>query len=309
MDPILYKNILATITYHDVLERPLTVFEVWKDLIRCSADHTDQTWSLAQVRIALDSWEVRQYVHEKNGFYFLQGRECLVGLRRSRAIISVEKRKKLQHIVRILRFSPFVRSICVTGRLSYDHCEECSDLDLLVIYEAGHIWTGRFFLTAIAHMCGFRRHDTKVNDRACLNYHITTQSLTVPTRDLFAAHEYSYIYPMFDRGCFVRFCEANKWICAYKPHANIQRQYKPFVTDSVFVRKIQNVCEWILGDRGMENRLRTMQSQKIKNNPKTGYKGGIILYTDAFLVFLPKPHGPDVFEEYKRRFIALEINF
>ncbi len=309
VDSILYKNILATITYHDVFDRPLTAFEVWKDMIRCSADHTNGTWILSDVYDALSAWEIRQYVGEKNGLYFLQGREHLVDTRRSRAIISMQKRKKIQKIARILCMSPFVRMICVTGRLSYDHCEEKSDLDLLIVYEHGHIWTGRLCVTILAHACGFRRYGDKVNDRACLNYHITTESLTVPTKDLFAAHEYSYIFPVFDTGVFSHFCMENQWIHSYKPHMMRNRSYVTAMKDTILTKNTRRFLELILGDRGMEQRLKRAQERKIKDNPKTQYKGGIVLYTDQFLVFLPKPHGPRVFEEYKRRFTALEVNF
>ena len=44
-------------------------------------------------------------------------------------------------------------------------------------------------------------------------------------------------------------------------------------------------------------------------NPNTYKKGALILYNDKHLVFLPKQHGPSVFEEYKKRFEALEITF
>jgi hypothetical protein len=309
VDHIIHKNILATITYYDVLDRTLTAFEVWKDLIRCSADHTDDTWTLANVFEALRTKEVRQYVGEKNGFYFLHGREMLVDVRRTRAIISLQKKKRVERIVKILRMSPFVRMVCVTGRLSYNHCEKESDLDLLVVYKHGHIWTGRFFITILAHVCGFRRHDEQVNDRACLNYHITTQSLTVPTKDLFAAHEYSYIFPVFDQGVFAEFCMQNQWIRSYKPHFMEEKYYDMDVKDTIVTKSISRLLELILGDRGMEKRLKKIQEKKIKNNPKTQYKGGIILFSDQFLVFLPKPHGPRIFEEYKKRFTALEIDF
>lgn len=311
MDRDLAKNIIATITYYDVLSYPLTSFEIWKHLIKVSGDGTKSKWSLVDVVRYLKKKSVAEYVAEKNGFYFLHGREEVVALRRRREFISIRKIKKLKWIVSILRYSPFVRMMCVTGRLSYKNCERESDLDLLVAYEHGHIWTGRFFLTAFAHVLGMRRYGEKINDRACLNYHITTQSLCVPTQDLFAAHEYSFIYPLYDAGGhFSRFCKENEWIVTYKPHYSCEhKKHAATVGDGPFGKIIKAVWEYVFSDRGTEDRLRKLQRPRIQNNPKTKEEGALILYSDQYLVFLPKPQGPNVFEKYKKRFEALEIGF
>lgn len=311
MNKILAKNIIATITYYDVLDYPLTSFEIWKHLIRSSADHSVDVWTLKEIIECLQTDNIERYAGEKNGMYFLHGREHLVSVRRTRENISLRKVHRLRRIVSLLRIAPFVRMMCVTGRLSYHNCETTSDLDLLIVYEGGHIWTGRFFLTILTHILGVRRYGDKTNDRACLNYHITTQVLTVPTKDLFAAHEYSFIYPLFDaQDFFAEFVKCNQWITSYKPHyATQDKRHRATLFDTVITRYMRSVGEWILADRAMERRLEKIQKKKIQENPKTRTDGALILYSDQHLVFLPKPHGPVVFEKYKERYDALEIDF
>lgn len=311
MDKVLYKNIIATVTYYDVLDYPLTAFEIWKHLIRCGSDDSRDIWSLADVYSALEKKEITQYISQKNGIYFLFGRDKLVDTRRRHEYISFVKMRRLRRIVSILRISPFVRMICVTGRLAYNNCDVESDLDVLVTYKHGHIWTGRFFITIFAHVLGVRRQDNKTNNRICLNYHITTESLCVPTQDLFAAHEYTFIAPLFDVGYFTQFCHENRlWIQNIKPHHKCTRTPSDLVVrDNVITKSIRNFMELILADRAMEKRLKKLQLQKIQKNPKTDKEGALIMCNDDNLIFLPKPHGPVVFEEYKRRFDALEINF
>lgn len=312
MNIVLIKNIIATVVYYDVLDYPLTTFEIWKHLINTTGSHYKKLCTIEEVARVLSSQAILQYIDHKNGFYFLCGREELVEKRKIREIISFSKSKKLQRIVAVLRVAPFVRMVCVTGRLAYKNCDSKSDLDVLVLYESGHIWTGRFFLTVFAHICGVRRYGKKTTDRLCLNYHITTQSCAVPTRDLFAAHEYSFILPIFDISGmeFQQFCRDNQWIKEYKPQYNTQYKSSFFAMKHNFVTQfIQKFLELILSDRGMERRLRAMQIKKIEKNENTYKKGALILYNDAHLVFLPHPHGPEVFEEYKKRFDALELNF
>jgi len=311
MDKVLYKNIIATVTYYDVLNYPLTSFEIWKHLIRSSSDDSKDVWLLADVQCALGEQEITQYISQKNGMYFLFGRDNLIVLRRRHEYISFVKMRKLRRIVSILRVSPFVSMICATGRLSYNNCDKQSDLDVLITYKCGHIWTGRFCLTALTHILGVRRYGKKTNNRICLNYHITTKSLCVPTQDLFAAHEYTFIIPLFDTGYFTEFCHENKsWIQNIKPHHKCARiGHELTIGDNTITRYIRGFFEFILADKAMERRLQKIQSQKIQKNPKTKQEGALIMYSNKNLIFLPKPHGPVVFEEYKRRFDALEINF
>jgi len=311
MDKVLYKNIIATVTYYDVLNYPLTAFEVWKHLIRASSDDSRNIWSLADVQYALKEKEVSQYISQKNGMHFLFGRDKLVALRRQREYISFVKMRKLRRIISILRISPFVRMICVTGRLAYNNCDRESDLDVLVTYKYGHIWTGRFCLTVLSHVLGVRRQDDKTNDRICLNYHITTKSLRVPTQDLFAAHEYVFATSLFDTGYYVQFCDKNReWIQNMKPHHKCARIKSELTTeDNIITRYVRGLLEFVLADKAMEKRLKKLQLEKIQSNPKTQKEGALILCNDNNLIFLPKPQGPVVFEEYKRRFDALEINF
>ncbi len=311
MDKILYKNIIATVTYYDVLDYPITIFEVWKHLIRAGSDDSSGMWSLADVYSALNSKEIKQYISHKNGMYFLFGRDKLVKLRRKREYISFVKMRRLRRIVSILRISPFVRMICVTGRLAYGNCDKDSDLDVLMVYKNEHIWTGRFCMTLLTHLLGVRRQDNKTNNRICLNYHITTKSLCVPTQDIFAAHEYTFTTPLFDTGYQSQFyCDNRKWIQNMKPHYRCVRIESELTGgDNFFTKYIRSFFEIILADKGMEKRLKKIQLKKIKANPKTHQKEALILCSDNNLIFLPRPQGPVVFEEYKRRFDALEINF
>lgn len=311
MNSILAKNIIATITYYDVLDYPLSSFEIWKHLISAFPFGKKDKITLGDVIMCLSDEKIIAYVGEKNGFYFLCGREKLVDVRRDRELISLKKIKRLRRIVSFLRISPFVRMMCVTGRLAYNNCEQESDLDLLVVYEYGHIWTGRFFLTVLSHVCGVRRYGEKTKDRVCLNYHITTQSLCVPTKDLFAAHEYSFAFPLFDsKQYFDQFSAENKWIMSYKPqYTSFNKKHVLTMQDTLVSKGLRTVCEWIFADKGMEERLKKIQREKIINNPKTRLEGALILFNQRHLIFLPQPHGPQVFEEYKRRFLALEVDF
>jgi len=197
------KNILNTIIYYDILNYPLTAFEVWKYLTVIER-HSMSNWtsnvqiSLGEIIEALESKELKKKIEEFQGFYFLKGRKVLVERRIQNDKNSIVKYKIAEWVAKWLRFVPFVRMAAVTGTLAMKNLEKNSDIDFLVVLEKGRIWTGRLLVTLAVHLLGKRRHSDKIKNRICLNYFITTGSLEIKRQDLFAANEYSFIYPLFD---------------------------------------------------------------------------------------------------------------
>lgn len=310
----LQKNIIATITYFDVNNYPLTAFEIWKHLIKTSSsvkrEDEKESRSLTEVMFELESEVVKKYVSEKNGFYFLSGREKLIKVRNERELISVQKIKKLKRKVFLLKYVPFVKMICLTGRLSQKNGTDKSDIDVFIVLKDEYIWTGRFLMTAVTQLFGWRRYGKKQRDRICLNYYVTDKSLKVPTQDLFSSQEYSFILPIFDSGkIFDEFQKSNiEWMKEYKPnHTFVEFDSDLTVVDSGFSFWMRLVIEQFFSFKFVEDLMRSIQKNKILNNPKTNKIGALIIANDKHLVFLPEPHGPKVFSEYKKRFEALEL--
>ena len=325
------KNILQTIVYYDVLNFPLTVFETWKYLI------AENSCTLGEVVEALDSDELKNHIEEFRGFYFLKGRKDLVARRIQCDKNSAVKFEIAEKAARWLKYIPFVRMIAVTGTLAMKNCEKSSDIDFFVILEKGRIFTGRLLATLVVHLLGKRRYGKKIKNRICLNYFATTGSLEIQRQDLFAANEYSFIYPIFDSFChsresgnpkkneyhiaagsrvkpgmtkksvFCQFCETNaEWIKKIKPNWEVP-ELKParyFVESSKFSSSIQKAGESLInlfwGDR-IESWLKDMQIKRIRRNPLTNKPGAYIEYSDENLIFLPEPQGLRIEEEWQRR--------
>ncbi len=196
---MLSRNILETIIYYDILDFPLTSFEIWKYLTVAeeNADEKDEC-SLGDVVEALESRDLKKHIEEFWGFYFLKGRKELVERRIQNDKNSIAKFKIAERVAWWLRFVPFVRMVAVTGTLAMKNSEKNSDIDFLVVLEKGRIFTGRLLVTLTVHLLGKRRYKKKIKNRICLNYFITVGSLEIKRQDLFAANEYSFIYPLFD---------------------------------------------------------------------------------------------------------------
>ncbi|MDR3558823.1 MAG: hypothetical protein P4L62_01180 [Candidatus Pacebacteria bacterium] len=307
----LSKKILATIIYYDILDYPLTSFEVWKYLLAVngeqeSVNNKKEKMSLAEVMKELESEDLQKHTEEYRGFYFLKGRRDLVAQRLERNKISERKLKKIQQTVFWLRMAPFVRMAAVTGRVAMKNATRKSDLDLLIALKNNRIFTGRLLVTLLVHALGRRRHGSKMTDRICLNYFITDGSLEIGSHDIFSAHEYSFTVPVFGGEVFQEFQKENSWIAEHKP------AFAPDVVlgikileDTSWVRAVREFGEKIFNSDKLEARLKKWQMDRIVADPRTYQKGsGVTAGSDA-LVFLPDPQGPRVYEKYRERVDAL----
>ena len=310
------KQIIATIAYYDELDYPLTVFEIGKHLtVIIEQDNSEQQkLSLADVTNILDNKELKNYIEEYQGFYFLKGRKGLVEKRLRRNKIASLKIKKLRKIVWLLRFIPFIRMIGITGRLSMKNTRNDSDWDLFVVLKKGKIWTGRTLLTVFVHLIGKRRHGEKIKDRICLNYFITDESLKINISErsfevnLFSAGEYSFMIPLFGFKAFRKFQIRNSWIKDFKPNYELSgiRSIR-MVSDGHFSKALRKLGEKLLGFGFMENFFRKLEMEKIARNPKSHLPGSIIEANEETLVFLPEPQGKEIYEKCRKKLVALGI--
>ncbi|MBP7060412.1 MAG: hypothetical protein KBA91_00345 [Candidatus Moranbacteria bacterium] len=301
------KNITATVTYYDVMDFPLTAFEIWKHLLVYDREQMTPSSevTLYDVWDVLHSKQLAEKVTERNGLYFLPGREILCVERIERDKLSVQKLKRMKRLVRWLRYVPYVRMIGATGSLSMKHGTRGSDWDMFVVLQAGKIWMGRTLLTAFLHLIGKRRHGKKINDRACLNYFVTDDALEIATKDLYSAHEYRYLIPLTSFGLFQIFELKNRWIKEYQPNFTLTTLPSLWTWGAdLWTRRAQRRFELWCNRLDFESWLKSWQQKKISLNPKTALEGSHIEASDQALVFLPRPRGPRIFQQFRERLRA-----
>lgn len=313
----LSKNILSTIAYYDVLDYPMTAFELWKYLIRnqeAGNSGQEKKFFLLEIINCLESDELKKNIEEYRGFYFLKGRppvslrealrtgKSLVDRRLESNKISEEKLKIIKRVVWFLRFVPFMRMVAITGRVAMKNAEKGSDLDLLIVLKHGHIFTGRLLTTLLVHILGKRRHGKKIKNRICLNYFITTESLEISTKDLFSSSEYFFARPIFGFKVFRKFQIKNSWIKNYHPNYSVSELADNcLVKDGWCSKKTRKILEKIFGFIFIKKMLKKWQIARIANDPRTHQKGSMVEANDNELIFLPEPQGPEVFERYQER--------
>lgn len=308
----LSQSILETVAYYDVFSYPLTAFEIWKYLMLSDGrgGGKDMGASLREVTEGLSNERLKGKVGSFRGFYFIEGRQSLIAERIRRGKVSEEKIRKIFRIAKLLRFSPFVRMIGITGRVAMRNAKPKSDLDLFIIMEKGHIFTGRLILTGLVQLMGMRRHGRHVTDRICLNYFVATGSEEVTVKDLFASSEYAFMVPVFGREAYRGFMARNAWIGKYRPNAAVGNGPDlRTLPDSRAGACLRRLFEALLGAGLIERRLGDWQCRRIERDSRTKREGSMVFASGSALVFLPDPQGPKVFELFKKRLRDLKSDF
>ncbi|MDZ4284368.1 MAG: hypothetical protein U1A28_00910, partial [Patescibacteria group bacterium] len=254
---VLEQSILKTLIYFDCHDRALTAVEVWRYVMAVRGVGTareglngavnggkaavPQACSFADVLTALEIGSPlrRSFIAEKNGYFFLNGREQLYEERIERLKISDQWWKKMRRIAKWFSLVPYVRLVMASGSLGMQHMTSGSDLDVLVVLRHGRIWTGRFLLTILMQLLGVRRHGRAVAGRICLNHYIADRSLHIPFYSLYNAVTYAQLVPVMatsktrnrnstthpenkkqkeENDLLIKFQEPNGWVRDYLPN-------------------------------------------------------------------------------------------
>ena len=217
--PSIEGAIIKTLTYRDLFDYPLTAEEVHRFLIQ-------QNSSREMVENTLEKMVIEEGIGEKEGWYFLPGRQKITQLRREREAISREKLAKISRYTRILCVVPWVQAVFVTGAVAVGNAEEKSDLDLLIVTAPERLWLARFFVFLILIVLGVKRKRGPGVDRdkVCPNMFFTTKCLALPKseQNLYTAHEAVQARLVWERDLVhQRFLAENHWIKKFLPNVKL----------------------------------------------------------------------------------------
>lgn len=307
----LEKAILSTIIYHDILNLPITSWEIFEYLIASSRTTLGAEYGNADINNvirALGNEPLQKFIGEKNGFYFLRGREFICRDRIERQKIAGRKWNKALKIIKWFQIAPFLKSVCANGSLARGFMDEDSDLDVFVIVKRGRIWTARFTLSLLTAIMGVKRFRSAFNvrDKICFNHFITDKSLVMPFRNICTACTYSrldFIYG--DKNTLKKFYADNIWINDYLLNFQGQLKMNERVVSRSSLRIIGMAAEWLLGGKTgdlLENLLKKIQLRRIKNNLPAKINGRIVV-NDSQLEFHDDYPDKKIINKYNQKLI------
>ena len=304
----LEKSILSTLIYYDILDRPLTSFEIFKYCI------SKEKISLNQILNSLEnSPELKERIDQENGFYFLKNRKEIIQERIERQKIADRKWKKAKRIVRLLQVIPFIKLVAISGSLAMNNPKKESDIDLLIITQSRRIWTCRGLITLFIYIIGKKRHGEITRDRICLNHYLTDSSLKINYKSLYNAQTYAHLVPILEikKEVYINFQKANNWIKEYLIHyPQKEKGYSNVIKLNSLLSLARRTREFFLngkiGDK-LELIFKKFQEKRIKKDPLTHQSGGRVVFDDNQLEFHPNSPEKKIIEKYNWRMKELGL--
>lgn len=198
--------ILRPLVFLDLFDYPLTAYEIWR--------YAGKPESLEVFISALEQLP-SNIIQEKNGFYFLNGRDEIVDVRKIRYNYSCAKIKKAKRFARIFSLLPFVKAIAVANFIGDHNLRKEGDIDFFIISASRRIWLSRLFCAGLAKLLNSRPTAEKKQDRICLSFYVAQDRLDI--RDLALGDNDPYFYywrqdllPIYSReNAFAEFLAAN----------------------------------------------------------------------------------------------------
>lgn len=236
------------IVFFDLFDYVLTDFEIWRLLsVKCE---------LSQVVEMLENLEKfpqtspgpllgkeRELVENKNGFYFLAGREENIRVRLSRYNFTDRKFKRALLIARLLKFIPWVKLIAVVNLYGAHNLKDDSDIDLFIITEKNRLWISRWFCVGLIKLLRLRPDLAKgiYRDKICLSFFISQAALDLDQvrleDDICFAYWLAGLTSIYDAGgVYQELIKANRWLGISLPNWQPinpvrRRQVKPFLSE------------------------------------------------------------------------------
>ena len=233
---LLERAILETLAYSDIFDYPLTLTEIYKYLI------------ISATMEEIENCIVKMnQVNFKNNFYFLTGRDEIVGTRQLREKKSRKILKRAILYGKILGVFPFVRMVGLTGSLAMLNLSQEIDMDFMLITQPKRLWLARAFAVTFGRIMRF------AGDRICVNLLLSKNTLLWKEHDLYSAREICQMIPIVGFDAYYDFRVANLWTQEVLPNVpmtkneSMQISWLPKIFEFPFLGKFGDLLEkWVM---------------------------------------------------------------
>ena len=213
---------MKTLIYADLFDFPLTKKELWQRLIWQKENPPKRKLFEKVLKNLVKKKKIAKKQVQGKDYYFLPGRQRIIGLRRRREKEVQRKLKKIQRLVKILSFCPWVWLIGLSGSVAANNARPKDDIDLFIITAPRRLWLTRLWLILVLELLRVRRRprDKRFANKICLNLFLSADYLDYFSYqpDLFLAYEILQLKPLFQRKkIYQQFLEANQWLTRFLP--------------------------------------------------------------------------------------------
>jgi len=197
------RAVLETLAYSDIFEYPLRLDELHRYLPL----HGEMECLPQAIELLHDQ------VGEKDGYYFLAGREIIVEIRKHRESHSRSLFQSAIKYGNVLGTLPFIRMVALTGSLAVMNSSNDADFDYMLVAAPGRVWIARAFALL------FNRITRLFGHVLCPNLIISENALKWSRHDLYSARELCQMIPISGLDVYGKLMRANEWVRDFLPNA------------------------------------------------------------------------------------------
>lgn len=293
------KSIIKTMSFYDLLGKPLMLEEIWHNLYQRKAGKL-------QVLVGLKRLLAKKIINKNisilsgNIYYSLFGREKIVQEYFQNFKVSRERFKKVNRTIQLLKYVPFVKNISVINSLALNNSREASDIDILIITKRGKLWTARAFTVLFLELIGQNKNKWYNAGKFCLGFAFDESNLDLKTikftKDIDFTYWLANLTPVYDRGIYKNLIEQNPWVKEELPNWE-KKSYKAETTKKYALEKF---LSGQIGEK-LEKWLAKIQINRILNDPENHRKGASVIANQSMM----KLHAYDVREQRQMEWESL----
>jgi hypothetical protein len=282
----LEKAVVRTAAFFSVLEYPLTIFNVWKWLMRVPGHNAGTLeevhnvfFTCLELQDRLKSDEVwRRYRHG--------------------VIDASRKWKKVKIAARYFRMLPTVRAVFVCNTLAWSNTTQKSDVDLFFVTRPGCLWLTRALAVLPFALLGLRPKPG-ARDPFCFSFFASEDALDfrglrLGNPDLYLAQWILSLQPVFDRGGVQKkILQENSWVREVFPGGQgaVMEEASlpptPSIPSPVFFRFFESFARRLEAPR-LPAEIRSMANRDSR-----------VIVTDQILKFHVDDRRVEFFEKWK----------
>lgn len=280
----LKHDILATLSYFDVFDYPITQTEI--------AQFIGNVYSQQELANGLQQLIAENWVFSFDEFYTLQDNYALILRRKKGNAKAKAMLKTAGKVAAFLSGFPFVKGVAVSGSLSKNFADENSDIDFFIITKKNRLWLARTL------MHGFKKLSFlfKKEDWFCMNYYIDEEMLQIKEKNIYTAIEVATLLPLRGIDAFQQFFLCNRWSKEFLPNHSLRISYVEESKNPIFKKAIELIFKNTFGNL-LDLLLMKITARKwmAKTKSNKRNKRGIVLSMDASRHYA-KPH-PSFFQQ------------
>ena len=264
------QDILATLSYFDIFDYPLTQTEI-AQFLKTTYHHEEFVEDLQN--LVMENW-----IYKLDEFYSLQDNYSLVSRRREGNMQARAMLKTAEKVAGFLSRFPFVKGVAVSGSLSKNFADENSDIDFFIITEKNKLWIARTFMHCAKKIAIL----FKKEDFFCMNYYIDEEMLQIKEKNIYTATEIATLLPLRGIQVFKEFFKQNAWSKVYLPNHSLRVSHVEEVKDHFFKKAIEFIFRNLFGDL-LDHLLMKLSIYQWSKKTRKGKlnKRGIVMSMDA----------------------------